>query len=167
MEWVISILVLLSLIGSVMWIKPSPRERMQSQMRLHARKAGLVVQLAQLETPRARGETEPTQLRLTAYRLLRRERARSHMPSSVWQVFRIDNIASEGLPSGWSWKQGERSLSAEQLASLHQLLEALPRSVLALDSNPQQLSLYWREEGGIERVDQLVQVLHTLQEKGL
>lgn len=167
MEWVISILVLLSLIGSVMWIKPSPRERMQSQMRLHARKAGLVVQLATLETPRARGETEPSQLRLTAYRRLRTEQARGRVPLGVWQVFRIENIASEGLPSGWSWKQGERSLAPAQLASLNQTLEALPRSVLALEGNPQQLSLYWREEGGCERVDQLAQQLRQLQEGGL
>ena len=154
MEWVISIVVMLSLIGSIMWIRPSPRERMVSQVRLHARKLGFIVQIAQLETTRAKGEMEPEKVRLPAYRILRNDLSRDEKDRwTSWQIFRTDNVANQGLPQGWSWKKGEYELSKDACEIISQLIGQLPKEVRALESSPMHFSVYWREAGGIEQLD--------------
>lgn len=154
MEWVISIVVMLSLIGSIMWMRPSPRERMMSEVRLHARKLGFIVQIAQLETTRAKGEMEPEKIRMPAYRVLRNDISRDEKDRWIsWQIFRTENVANQGLPIGWSWKRGEYQLSAEACVQICQLIEKLPPEVRALESSPMHFSVYWRETGGIEQLD--------------
>lgn len=154
MEWVISIAVMLSLVGSIMWIRPSPHERMMSQTRLHARKLGFIVQISQLETTRAKGEMEPENIRIPAYRILRNDLSRNEKDHwTSWQIFRTDNVANQGLPQGWSWKKGEFLLSKEACEIISQLIAQLPKEVRALESNPLHFSVYWRESGGIEQLD--------------
>lgn len=156
MEWVISIVVMLSLIGSIMWIRPSPRERMVSQIRLHARKLGFTVQIAQLETTRAKGEMEPEKIRLPAYRVLRHDLTRDEKDHWIsWQIFRTENVANQNLPLGWSWKKGEYELSKEACAIISQLIAQLPEEVRALESSPVHFSVYWREAGGTEQLDSI------------
>ncbi|GAB2590211.1 hypothetical protein [Nitrincola alkalisediminis] len=156
MEWVISIVVMLSLVGSVMWIKPSPRERMQSQIRLHARALGFIVQIATIETPRAKGEMDVERKRLPAYRILRSDLSRDEKDQwNSWQAFRVENVANQGLPSQWSWKRGEGVLTSEQCQMLSAVIESLPESVFALESSPMHFTVYWRESGGPEVLDQI------------
>lgn len=163
MEWVISIVVMLSLIGSIMWIRPSPRERMMSQVRLHARKLGFIVQIAQLETTRAKGEMEPEKVRLPAYRILRNDLTRDEKDHwKSWQIFRTDNVANQGLPQGWSWKKGEYELSNAACEIISDLIMLLPKEVKALESNPMYFSVYWREAGGVEQLDAIYAAIQPI-----
>ncbi|KAA0875827.1 hypothetical protein [Nitrincola tapanii] len=159
MEWFISIVVMLSIIGSLMYVMPSPRERMQSAMRLHARQLGFSVQLVQLELPRAKGELEPQKIRIPVYRSLRPQLSSEAKDTwRTWQVCRVENVANQGLLPGWSWKLGEGCLQMAELDQLNALLEQLPASVLALESTPIHFSVFWRESGGVEGLD----ALHSL-----
>lgn len=160
MEWVISIVVMLSLIGSIMWIRPSPRERMLSRIRLHARQLGFTVQIANLETTRGKGEMEPEKIRVPAYRMLRNDLSRDEKENwQSWQIFRTENVANQGLPEGWSWKRGEYELSDDTCQQITQLIQRLPSEVIALESSPIHFSVYWREVGGIEQLDAIHQAL--------
>ncbi|MFN3880973.1 MAG: hypothetical protein ACK4L8_06065 [Nitrincola lacisaponensis] len=163
MEWVISIVVMLSLIGSIMWIRPSPRERMVSQIRLHARKLGFTVQLAQLETTRAKGQTEPEKIRVPAYRVLRHDLSGDERERWIsWQIFRTENVANQGLPAGWSWKRGEYQLTDSACALIRELIERLPPEVVALESSPVHFTVYWREAGGAEQLDAIYTALQPI-----
>ena len=107
MEWVISIAVILSLIGSIMWVRPSPREHVLSKIRLHARKLGFSVQIAHLETPRGKGQMEPEKIRVPAYRILRSDLSRDERDQwKTWQIFKTENVSNQGLPAGCRRGQG-------------------------------------------------------------
>ncbi len=168
MEWVISIAVMLSLLGSIMWIRPSPREKLISEIRLHARKLGFTVQLAQVETTRGKGEMEPQKLRLPAYRFPRKELTKTEKGKWIcWQVFRTENVANRGLPSGWSWKTGEFEVTQEMCEMISQLIEKLPAGVKALESSPIQFTVYWREEGGVEQLDAIFEAIQPFVKSNL
>lgn len=156
MKWLIIALILASLIGSMMWVMPSPRQRYQAQLRMRARQLGIQVQLARVELPRARGEMDAETVSVPAYRFIRQNLERSERDRWLpWAVHRMQTLDQEGLPKGWSWLKGQGSLSDNAQAVLNELLEALPDDVVGVESTPLHLSLYWHERGEADRLDQL------------
>ena len=146
MKWTIIILIMLSLIGSMMWMMPSQRQKYQAKLRMRAKTMGYQVQLARITGPRAEGEVEPDTVTVPAYRLMRTNMDRKESEAlKAWQVFRVRSIASDGLPDGWSWSYGEGELSDSQLALLAEILPSMPADVVALESSPVQVSVYWQE----------------------
>lgn len=162
MKWLIISLIVMSLIGSVMWVMPTPRQKFQARLRLRARTLGFQVQLVRLELPRARGETEGEVIDIPVYRLPRLKLERKQRDGWIeWQVCRVDTLATSGLPAGWSWRKGEGALPAASLELLDAVIQALPEDVLALESTPIHLSVFWQEgeDGGLERIHEVVQPL--------
>jgi len=158
MKWAIIALIMLSLIGSMMWVMPTPRQRFQAKLRLEARQHGFQVSLGHLDLPRAQGEMEATQLKTPVYRIARTNLSRQERDGFVgYSVARMSAIANEGLPSGWSWVKGERTLDAVRLQQLAQWLEALPQEISAIESDPIHLALYWREPQRSGALDELAQ----------
>lgn len=146
MKWLIIVFIIMSLIGSVMWVMPTPRQKFQAQLRLKARALGFQVQLVQLHLPRQRGEVEPETPTLPAYRLMRQNLSRQERDAlTPWRVCRVDNIANTGLPEGWSWSEGEGALGGEALKRVRDAIATLPEDVLAIESTPLQLSVFWNE----------------------
>ena len=155
MQWLIISLVVMSLIGSVMWVMPTPRQKFQARLRLRARTLGFQVQLAQLQLPRAQGEMEAETLSVPVYRLARTNLNRAERDAWVaWTVCRVETVANQGLVPGWSWIKGEGALPASALALLNEVLSRLPADVVALESTPIHLSAFWHEhdDGGLEQI---------------
>lgn len=163
MKWMIIILIMMSLIGSMMWVMPTPRQKYQAKLRLQAKQIGFRVQLERVTLPRAKGEMEPETTTVTAYRLIRNRRdkkpAQTHTP---WTVYRIAAVADLGLPQGWSWGLGEKTLSQPQLDMLADIIEAMPDDVLAIQSNPVEVGVFWSEEGGEAMLDLIKTQLERL-----
>ncbi len=156
MEWLIIAFIIASLIGSVMWVMPSPRQRYQAELRMRARKLGIQVQLARVDLPRARGEMEAETVSVPAYRFIRDNLERGERDNWIsWQVHRLDTLDNTGLPEGWSWLKGQGALSATAQAQLLTLLNALPDDVVGVESTPLHLSLYWHEQGEADRLEKL------------
>jgi Na+-transporting methylmalonyl-CoA/oxaloacetate decarboxylase gamma subunit len=144
----IVVFVVLSLLGSVMWMMPTPREKFLAKLRLKAKAEGFHVQLVRLTAPRAQGEMEEQNMNIAAYRLPRNNTNKKLTGSlQPWQIFRLQAIANEGLPEGWCWKQGERVLNEKQLSILHKVIAMLPKEVVALESTPVTVTAYWKEQG--------------------
>lgn len=167
MEWLIIVFIVASLIGSVMWVMPSPRQRYQADLRMRARKLGVQVQLARVALPRARGEVEGDDISVPAYRFIRTNLKRAERDNwAGWQVHRLSTLDHEGLPDGWSWLKGQGAISSVAEGRLVELLEKLPDDVVGIESTPLHLTLYWHERGEagqLEKLHEWVQVL--LEEK--
>lgn len=167
MKWMIIILIMMSLIGSMMWVMPTPRQKYQAALRMKAKTQGFLVQLEKVTGPRAKGEMEPVSKDMTAYRILREGLSRDEKNSfKTWQVFRIESIADIGLPAGWSWLDGERTLSDAQLEQLCEIIAKLPAGVFSLESTPIHVGVYWDEEGGEEVLDDLKGLLQQIAKSG-
>lgn len=166
MKWFIVALVVASLIGSIMWVMPSPRQRYQAHLRLKARKLGIQVQLARVELPRARGETEPEVRTIPAYRIPRTNLERNERDSwTPWEVLRVDTLDNEGLIEGWSWSKGQGVLSPVAVERINAVLSQLSDDVLGIESTPLSLTLYWDERGDESRLDDLCALTRPLLEQ--
>ncbi len=161
MNWVIIGLLMLAIVGSMLWVMPSPRDRMQAALRQRAMSAGMQVQMKLLKFPRAIGESESEERHCFAYRMPRivvegESTASKKLPATqAFQIFKLSGHANTGLPQGWTWGKGEGTLSDEQLSVVHEVIAKLPDSALALESTPVATALYWREHGPAEIVDQI------------
>lgn len=167
MKWMIIILIMMSLIGSMMWVMPTPRQKYQAALRMKAKSLGFLVQLEKVTGPRAKGEMEPESRDMTAYRILREGLSREQKNNfNTWQIFRVESIADIGLPSGWSWSDGERTLNEAQLDLLNDVIAKLPAGVFSLESTPLYTGVYWDEEGGEERLGEIKLLLEAFAENG-
>ncbi len=166
MEWLIITFILASLIGSVMWVMPSPRQRYQAQLRMRARKLGVQVQLARVTLPRAKGELEPETISVPAYRFIRDNLVREERDGWIgWEVHRLETLDNEALPEGWSWLKGQGDLSQEAMMQLVTLLHGLPEDVVGVESTPLHLTLYWYEHGEADRLEKLHALARPLLEQ--
>ncbi|WP_421863876.1 hypothetical protein [Motiliproteus sp.] len=160
MSWLVITLIFLAIIGSMMWMKPSPRQRMQADLRQQAMRLGFQVQISRLTLPRALGEAFGEERNCVAYRLPRLARQQAKPPE--WQIFRLESHANVGLPQGWSWAKGEGYQSEAELARITALIIALPETVYGIESTPVSVSIYWDEFGTPETIEQLKQQLEPL-----
>ncbi|WP_290703406.1 hypothetical protein [Amphritea sp.] len=166
MEWAIIVLIMMSLLGSMMWVMPSPRQRFLAKLRLEASRQGFHVQIVRVTPPRAAGQVAPEVLSATAYRLPRFNLQKSEREGFIeWQVFRQTAIADTGLPEGWCWGIGERCLSEAQLESINELIKKLPDGVSSIESTPVHLSLYWDERGDENSLEMLQQLMQPFMEQ--
>lgn len=166
MKWFIISLVVASLIGSVMWVMPSPRQRYQANLRLKARQLGIQVQMARVSLPRALGEMEPEVRTIPAYRIARTNLERGERDNWIgWEVLRVDTLDHLGLIENWSWSKGQGILQPEALERLNSLLEQLPDDVLGVESTPLSLTFYWDERGDETRLDLLYRLAQPVLEQ--
>ena len=170
MNWVVIVLIILAIIGSMMWMMPSPRQQMQAILRQHAMRQGFQVQITRLLLPRALGEAFGEERNAVAYRLPRlsgkRDKRDGGKEPTPWQIFKLESHANDDLPSGWSWAKGEGLLPAQTLSLINALVEQLPEWVYGIESTPVSVSVYWEENGNQETVDLIKQQLQQLLDKG-
>lgn len=167
-KWLIVTLVVLSLVGSVSWVLPTPLQRAQAKIRKLAMQKGVQVRISKLQGPREQGEVAPESHLATAYSLPRSSQAAKVIAKSHnWEIFKANGLHNKGLPDSWCWNRGEGALSQPQLAKLHSLLENLPKDVYAVGSSPIGVSAYWHEKGTANDLDNLVSILEGLLEESL
>ncbi|WP_027859129.1 hypothetical protein [Marinobacterium jannaschii] len=162
MKWLIIAAVTMSLVGSMMWVMPSKRQRQQADLRTRARSLGFQVQLSRITAPRAEGESEAEHYNTAGYRLLRIGENGKKVQTEPWHIFRVRSVRNEGLPEGWSWSVGERLLSEGQLDILRDMLSQLPQGISSVESTPLYVTLYWDERGEESDLEQLKVQLQRL-----
>ncbi len=147
MNYFIIAFVVVSLVGSVMWVMPTKRDKFLAALRMEAKRLGFQVQLLKLKFPREKGVLEAREVSTIAYRLLRGKIDQAqHNGWQSWRVVKCETNACEGLLNGWGWVVGERELSVDKLEQINALLAALPDSVIALESTPVHVSAFWGEQ---------------------
>lgn len=166
-QWIIIILVCLSLVGSVAWVMPTPLQRAQAKIRHLAMAKGFQVKVGKLQGPREQGEIAPESHLATSYGLPRpkdtlRGGGMASLKKATWEIFKTGGLNTKGLPQGWCWNRGEGSLSAAQLSQLEILLGQLPSDVYALAITPIMAQIYWYEKATPQELDDVEKVLQEL-----
>ncbi|MFT3931466.1 MAG: hypothetical protein QM709_14340 [Spongiibacteraceae bacterium] len=152
---IVSIIVVLMLIGSVLWLKPSASQQRQTQLRLLARQLGLDVRLSalpQVRRARVRGELAQQGV---VYRLLKFGENRERPIEYV--------ICRADAQSPWE-SESATQLSPAVQAELDRVLAQLPSDALAFEITPIGCGVYWRERGGEDTVRLLKQLLESMQQ---
>jgi len=152
----IVILISISLLGSILWIKPSEREQQQMQLRLMARKKALVVQFTHIELP-DKWDKSKTKLKVMSYNKFRVKKAPSFTmdvnfyPYEVWKHYLI--------AEGW-YANTPVNLSKKAKDTLSGNLKRFTAIKISTDS----VSLYWQEEGEECLVDEINNLLIELEQ---
>ena len=134
---VVIIFAVVLVIGPVMWLKPSSRDRKLAELRQKAAGAGLKVQMQSL--PEALGQGTAA----TYFSQWRNPRRLS----TGWAL-ELQRMSHEMHFHGrWDWRKGRAAPEAAQ-AALNELIDLLPGDATAVFANDSGLGVQWRERTG-------------------
>ena len=124
-------------VGPVMWLKPSQRDRNLAALRGRAAKGGMTVEMKPL--PAALGEG-------TAAVYFSRWQDPRRLQTD-W-ILELQRVSHEMHFSGrWDWRNG-RSAPEKAQPLLREMLEELPRDACAVVASRGGLGIQWQEGGG-------------------
>ena len=142
--WV-SLLVLASIIGNIMWLRPSSRDRALIKQRDFAKAQGLTVSLR--VAPEWLGQA-PGQGLIAQYRYPQTSKPLTQKPPALGR---------------WRWHEGLRNWQPldDKTAWLTPppWPSPAPMGWLGIDVRADGVVLYWREDGRIETVEQFIALL--------
>ncbi len=139
--FIIVILAVLSVVGSVVWVRPSHRDVKLAKWRQQARVSGLQVKLEGLQAePKESGIRED--VTGASYTLFLPKALKGD--ELTWAVVKADGWLKDGLPQEWSWYLKEAPLDLSKLCAL---IESSPIPIYAIERTPNSSRIIWGEEG--------------------
>lgn len=144
MTWWIVILLIGVALSPLAWLRSSPRQRRQIELRLAARRMGLAMQLAQQEWPHWLPFNPPAHC-------AQYHRARRAGRSEIWAYWQVS-------PGEWLNQWREPCADAGVLPHLSEL----PGDVYKVEAGRQMIALYWGEGGDQADLQKIANVLTEL-----
>jgi hypothetical protein len=155
--WIAMAFIALAIVGSVMWIRPSPRDQKLAKWRRDALVAGMKVRLQTLKAePKNSGIRDDVPG--VTYEWFNPEPNKTD--KTTWAIVKVDAWLQEGLPQGWSWYGKEVSVDSEKIK---QIVDALPLEVNAIERTPISSRVIWNENGKEFDAVKLKEFLQNLQ----
>lgn len=154
MTALIIIFITLSLMGSVLWILPSKRERQRMNLRMYARKLDFTVQLTSIDLP-DKWDKSMNSHKTVSYSLYRIKSVPS-LPDAIW-LLPYDVWKYHVVTEGW-W-------SSETVVLTEEIIEILKKHgavLLGIKITPDSVSFYWNELGDEVILNKLFKVMHFL-----
>ncbi|WP_191603343.1 hypothetical protein [Marinomonas algicola] len=156
MTIVILVFITLSLMGSVMWIMPSKRDKEKMSLRMAARQYQLTVQLMKVEIPDKWDKTTES-IDSCAYRLHRVKEKKSItsvirlLPKEIWKY--------DLVCDGW-WSSEPIEISEQSINHLRQI----GTSIDSIEVSSNSITCFWQERASKEDVATLASLLNELKE---
>lgn len=166
-------------VGPIMWLRPTPRDRQLERLRGHARQRGLNVSMKDIPHPDPRpqdrvssaGKPLEPSLNVALYQLPLRlpgHLEAKHAPD--WEVLRlqrdvrseVEEEGSAGLLPGWRFSRPGLPLVEDVVGRLSEALARAPRGTAKVDGNASGIGLYWHERGSESEVDAIADLLESL-----
>ncbi|MCK7597328.1 hypothetical protein M0G74_08595 [Microbulbifer sp. CAU 1566] len=139
-SWVPIVVIILAValvIGPVMWLKPSSRDRKLAELRQGAASAGLKVQMQPLPASQGQGNAA---VYFSQWRNPRRLQ-------TGWGL-ELQRMSHEMHFDGlWDWRKGRQPPEAA-MSPLKELVSLLPSDATAIFANDSGLGVQWRERSG-------------------
>ena len=172
MVWIVIAGILFLIIGPILVLLPSPRQREQMGLRRIAMAGGISVSLSAIDDPdpdlkkytSALGKPLQPVIKCIAYQL-RRKRSDDwrRTPHIYWKLVKGPGQRDKQLPPEWCWRDTDL---AKLPATLHMTLIAklsdLPADVIAVEESGYFVSLYWREKGGLGALERVCVFLESI-----
>lgn len=166
-------------VGPLMWLRPTPRDRQLERLRGHARRRGLNVSIREIPDPDPRpqdrvssgGRLLQPSLNVALYQLpLRLPGSVEARHAPVWEVIRlrrdvrsdVEEAMSAGLLPGWRFSRPGLPLIDSVVGRLSGLLAGAPRGTAKVEGDAGAVGLYWHERGDTDEVDAIADLLESL-----
>ncbi|WP_323844060.1 hypothetical protein [Microbulbifer magnicolonia] len=138
--WLPLIIILFAValvLGPVMWMKPSQRDRRLADLRGRAAKSGMVVQMKALPAALGKGTAAVYYSRWADSRRLQ-----------LGWILELQRVEHEMHFAGrWDWRNG-RAAPQPAWEPLRQMLDQLPKDACAISAHHIGLGVQWQEGGG-------------------
>jgi len=157
MTTLIIICAVILILGSSLWILPSPRQRAQMQLRREAMMKGLQVKLTKVKDLEYPGEEQ----HCIAYRLARQSKPVSK--SETWMLYRHSEMNDELRIPGWLYDRHGGLYRFDDVRPISELLAQLPEDVIAVEGSAGTTSVYWNEKGDSGDLAVIFRILTELQ----
>lgn len=155
--WLVMIFVALVVVGSVVWIRPSPRDQKLAKWRRDAIMAGLKVRMQTLKAePKNSGIRDDVEG--VTYEWF--NPAPNKTDTTKWAIVKVDGWLQDGLPDGWSWYGEVVDVDLDRIKGT---IASLPFEVNALERTPISSRIIWNENGKEFNASNLKVFLQTLQ----
>lgn len=155
--WLVMVFIALVVVGSVMWVRPSPRDQKLAKWRRDAIMAGLKVRMQTLKAePKNSGIRDDVEG--ISYEWFNPEPNKTD--TRTWAIVKTDAWLKDGLPQGWSWYAQEVDIDPAKIA---QIIQALPMEVNAIERTPISSRVIWNESGKDFDAKALKEYLQNLQ----
>ena len=141
---------LLMVLGSIVWIMPSKRDRRIARLRQAAILKGVRVKLMDFPVINMSGRVEEASVSGAAYSLCDFDFSGVH---AGWMLIRNLGEAEES-PEGWGWYINQSSLPEPVISHISHLLEKYQDQLLAVSILSGSVSLGWNEQGAEEDLDE-------------
>lgn len=179
MAWLWISLLFLGVLAPVFLLLPSPRERQQARLRLHARSLGLEVKLAHLKKIKASaedyadasGRPQNPVIKCLRYGLIFDSNKCSVFFGQSWCLYYLSGLSGgtsgllpfDGLAS-WYYHEEAPKLAPQEAdrEALARALSVLPKGVLGFECQPPRLAVFWLEEGEQAEVEAIYHALKLL-----
>lgn len=138
MGYIVAIVVILMIVGSVLWLKPSPAQQRQARLRLLARQLGMDVRLCSLPQCRRARVREERPEQGVVYRLPIFDPAAADVPHYL--------LCRDSAQAPWS-AEIDAPLQPPLQALVDRVCAGLPADAVALELGPAGPAVYWRERG--------------------
>jgi hypothetical protein len=155
MGYVLAIVVMLVIIGSVLWLKPSAAQQRQARLRLLARELGIDVRLCSLPQCRRARVREERPEQGVVYRLPVFDPAAADVPHYL--------LCRDNASAPWS-AEIAAELSPALQAEVDRACGALPADAVALELSPAGPAVYWQERGDEDVLRRLYKSLEDLRQ---
>lgn len=157
MAWLLIIFILALIIGPIMVLLPSPRQKEQAAFRSEAKLRGISVGLCTIEDPNPNPDSylsvtgkrlEPV-IKCLAYRVSRKRPLHWKRVRRInWKLIASADARLADLPDGWKWHEPVDEIADVLRQALAAELPSLPDDVIAVEETNYVVSVYWREKGG-------------------
>lgn len=153
MAYVVAIVAVLMVLGSILWLKPSAAQQRQTQLRLLARQLGIDVRLCSLPQCRRARVREERPEQGVVYRLPVFDPAAAGVPQYL--------LCRENAAAPWSVEMSA-PLAPALLALVDRVCAELPADAVALELGPGGPAVYWKERGDEDVLRRLYKSLEEL-----
>jgi len=163
MTWIIITLVVALILGPIMYLVPTPKDKRLSALRLAARKAGLVVKISSLpkldpqafERVTAGGKALEPKIACTAYELPMPQGLSGFGEFSLLRLPPEPTVSINEVLPGWSLQPNSTAwvaymASQESVATLTKSLASLPPDSVGFSVNARYVACYWQERATVE-----------------
>ena len=156
MGWVLAVFIVAMVVGPIMYLRPTNKEKRISDLRLAARQAGLNVKLAKLpvldpelsERVSAGGQVRQPERPCVAYQLCVNADEHVALDVLLLKLPPQPTVPVNILFDGWALAADSKLLPEETLlAMLSELLATAPAYCIGFGIEPRFLSFYWLEAG--------------------
>lgn len=151
-------LIAMMVIGSIVWIKPSPRDKRLAEFRRQAIMGGLKVRLEGVKAEPVHSGIRHD-IKGASYILYVTKPDKTD--ESRWMVVADEGWMKDGLPEGWSWHTQEAPSALHNRIS--EVITASKLPLTAIERTPAYSRIVWQEPPLAFDAEELKQYLENVQ----